>query len=136
MSSRPDSPWHYAIAFYDLVRAHTKLHILIRFVGRTESSGKSESDDEVIKNQLDDIEQHLKSVRRMIGKNMMNLTQQIESELAKKDCNPGELFDATLATYPEIFAALKQLLDEGKVTHHFNNSVLTYQAVKKPLWKI
>jgi hypothetical protein len=69
---------------------------------------------------------------------MTNLTQQIESERAKKDCNPGELFDATQATYPEIFASLKDLLSAGKIEHYFAKNdtptpVLTYR--KKPFWK-
>lgn len=66
MSSRPDSPWHYAMAFYALVRAHGKLHELIRFVGRTESLEKSESDNEQILETLDDIEGELGSVRQSI----------------------------------------------------------------------
>ncbi|MCC5644818.1 hypothetical protein LC607_18105 [Nostoc sp. CHAB 5824] len=66
MSSRPDSPWHYAMAFYALVRAHGKLHKLIRFVGRTDSSQKSESDNEAIVETLDDIESELDSVRQSI----------------------------------------------------------------------
>jgi hypothetical protein len=70
----------------------------------------------------------------------VNLTQQIESEIAKKDCNPGELFDAVQATYPEIFASLKDLLSTGKIEHYFASNgngtpttVLTYR--KKPFWK-
>ncbi|MEH2034055.1 MAG: hypothetical protein V7K67_31355 [Nostoc sp.] len=66
MSSRPDSSWHYAIAFYALIRAHGKLHRLIRFIGRTESFQKSESDNEQILETLDDIESELDSVRRSI----------------------------------------------------------------------
>ncbi len=66
MSSRPDSPWHYAIAFYALVRAHGKLHKLIRFVGRIDLFQKSEPDNEVIKETLDDIEGELDSVRQSI----------------------------------------------------------------------
>ncbi len=68
MSNRPDSPWHYAVAFYALIRAHGKLHKLIRFVGRTDSSQKSESDNEAIKENLDDIEGELDSVRQSIDK--------------------------------------------------------------------
>ena len=66
MSSRPDSPWHYIHAFYALIRAHGKLHNLIRFVGRTESFQKSESDNEQILETLDDIEDELGSVRQSI----------------------------------------------------------------------
>ncbi|NDJ20928.1 hypothetical protein GS682_04570 [Nostoc sp. B(2019)] len=64
---------------------------------------------------------------------MKNLIQQIESELSKKDCNPGELKDATKASYPEIFAVIKHLSDEGKVSHHFINSTLTYHL---NFWKV
>ncbi|MEH1821513.1 MAG: hypothetical protein V7L31_20940 [Nostoc sp.] len=67
MSNRPDSPWHYAIAFYALSRAHGKLHRLIRFVGRTDSFQKSESDNQFIKETLDDIEGELDSVRQSIN---------------------------------------------------------------------
>lgn len=67
MSNRSDSPWYYAIAFYALVRAHSKLHRLIRFVGRTDSFQKSEFDNEVIKEILNDIEGDLDSVRQAIG---------------------------------------------------------------------
>ncbi|MDZ8138210.1 MAG: hypothetical protein RM049_23370 [Nostoc sp. DedQUE04] len=66
MSNRPDSPWHYAMAFFALVRAHGKLHRLIRFVGRTDSFQKSESDNEAIAKSLDDIEGELDSVRQSI----------------------------------------------------------------------
>jgi hypothetical protein len=67
MSGRPDSPWYYARAFYALIRAHGKLHGLIRFVGRTDSFQKSESDNESIIETLDDIEGELDSVRQAIG---------------------------------------------------------------------
>ncbi|QLE42278.1 hypothetical protein FD723_18840 [Nostoc sp. C052] len=66
MSNRPDSPWYYAMAFYALSRAHSKLHGLIRFVGRTDSFQKSESDNQLIKEALDDIEGELDSVRQSI----------------------------------------------------------------------
>lgn len=66
MSSRPDLPWYYAIAFYALVRAHGKLHRLIRFVGRAESFQRSKSDNEAIVESLDDIEGELDSVRQSI----------------------------------------------------------------------
>ena len=66
MSSRPDSPWYYAIAFYALVRAHGKLHRLIRFISGADSLQKSESDNEVIIETLDDIEGELDSVRQSI----------------------------------------------------------------------
>ncbi|MEH2201153.1 hypothetical protein [Nostoc sp.] len=67
MSSRPDSPWHYVYAFYALVRAHGKLHNLIRFVGRSGTLSKSEYDNEVIRKALGDIEEDLNSVRQAIG---------------------------------------------------------------------
>ncbi|WP_334759056.1 hypothetical protein [Nostoc sp.] len=66
MSSRPDSPWYYANAFYALVRAHGKLHQLLRFVGRIELFQKSEFDNEQILETLDDIEGELDSVRHSI----------------------------------------------------------------------
>lgn len=67
----------------------------------------------------------------------LTLTQKIEAELARKDCNAGEIKDATKASYTEIFTALKQLSDEGKVTHYFdNNSALTYQMKKQSFWRI
>ncbi|QKQ75573.1 hypothetical protein [Nostoc sp. TCL240-02] len=140
MSIRPDSPWHYAGAFYALVKAQTKLHILIRFVGKTELFIESESDNEVINSQLNEIEQHLKSARQnLMATKMIDLTQKIEAQLALKDCNTGELKDATGATYPEIFTALKQLLDAGKAQYYFIYTMplptLTYQ-LKKPFWKI
>ena len=67
----------------------------------------------------------------------LTLTQNILAELTKKDCNPGELRDATGAAYPEIFTTLKHLVDEGKASHYFdNNSALTYQLIKQPFWRI
>ncbi|MEH2393707.1 MAG: hypothetical protein V7K21_19270 [Nostoc sp.] len=66
MSSRPDSPCYYVQAFYGLVRAHGKLHRLIKFVGRIELFQKSEFDNEVIKETFDDIEGELDSVRQSI----------------------------------------------------------------------
>ncbi len=137
MSARPDSPWHYARAFYALVKAESRLHKLIRFVGRTESHLQSESDDEMILDFLNEIEQHLNYARQIASNKPMDLTQKIEAELALKDCNPGQLKDATDATYPEIFTALKQLTEAGKVSHYFDgNSALTYQIKKQPFWKI
>jgi hypothetical protein len=130
------------MAFYALVKAQTKLHALIRFVGRTESYSKSDSDNKAINNRLDEIERHLKSARqKILATNIMdsNLTQKIEAELAKKDCNAGEIKDATGASYPEIFTSLKQLSDTGKAEYYFIYTmplpVLTYQ-LKKPFWKI
>ncbi|WP_375491169.1 hypothetical protein [uncultured Nostoc sp.] len=139
MSIRPDSPWHYAGTFYALVKAQTKLHVLIRFVGKTELFNQSESDNVAIKGQLDEIEQHLKSARHKLATNIMiDLTQKIEAQLALKDCNAGELKDATGATYPEIFTILKQLSDAGRVGYYFVYTtplpVLTYQ-LKKLFWK-
>ncbi|MEH2148632.1 hypothetical protein [Nostoc sp.] len=139
MSIRPDSPWHYAGTFYALVKAQTKLHVLIRFVGKTELFNQSESDNVAIKVQLDEIEQHLKSARHKLATNIMtDLTQKIEAQLALKDCNAGELKDATGAAYPEIFTILKQLSDAGRVGYYFVYAtplpILTYQW-KKPFWK-
>jgi hypothetical protein len=134
---RIDSPWHYVHAFYALVKAESKLHALVRFVSRTESSLQSQSDDEIINNYLDEIEQQLNYVRQIAKNKPMDLNQQIEAELALKDCNAGQLKDATGAAYPEIFAVLKRLVDEGKASHYFdNNSALTYQMKKQPFWKI
>ncbi|WP_334759057.1 hypothetical protein [Nostoc sp.] len=70
----------------------------------------------------------------------LTLTQKIEAELAKKDCNAGELKDATKATYPEIFAILKRLCNQGKVEDRFSYTnplpTLIY-SLKKPMpfWK-
>ncbi|RCJ20106.1 hypothetical protein A6S26_05140 [Nostoc sp. ATCC 43529] len=137
MSARPDSPWHYARAFYALVKAESRLRKLIRFVGRTESYLQSESDDEMILDCLNEIEQHLNFVRQIASNKPMDLIEKIQAELALKDCNAGQIKDATGATYPEIFAVLKQLTDEGKVSHYFdNNSVLTYQMKKQPFWRV
>jgi hypothetical protein len=137
MSARPDSPWHYIRAFYALVKAESKLHKLVRFVGRTESSFQSKSDDEMILDSVNEIEQHLNYVRQIASNKPMNLTQKIQAELALKDCNAGQLKDATGATYPEIFAVLKRLVDEGKASHYFDsNSALTYQIKKQPFWRI
>ncbi|WP_445634606.1 ATPase [Nostoc sp. DSM 114161] len=137
MSARPDSPWYYARAFYALVKAESKLHRLVRFVGRTESYLQSESDDEMILNYLNEIEHHLNYARQIASDKPMDLTQKIEAELALKDCNAGQIKDTTGATYLEIFAVLKRLVDEGKASHYFdNNSALTYQLVKQPFWKI
>ncbi|PHJ59621.1 hypothetical protein VF14_32645 [Nostoc linckia z18] len=137
MSARPDSPWHYARAFYALVKAESKLHRLIRFVGRTEFHLQSKFDDEMILDSLNEIEHHLNYARQIASDKSMDLTQKIEAELALKDCNAGQLKDTTGATYAEIFAVLKRLVDEGKASHYFDsNSTLTYQPVKQPFWKI
>lgn len=71
---------------------------------------------------------------------MKDLIQKIESELSKKDCNCGELKDATEASYPEIFTAIQRLTSEGKVGYYFIYATplptLTYQLKKQPFWKV
>ncbi|MEH2034056.1 MAG: hypothetical protein V7K67_31360 [Nostoc sp.] len=70
----------------------------------------------------------------------LTLTQKIVAELTKKDCSAGEIKDATGASYPEIFAILKQLSDTGAVQHYFAYNTplpaLIYQLKKQPFGKI
>jgi hypothetical protein len=56
----------------------------------------------------------------------MDLTQKIVTELAIKERNAGQLLVALGGTYPEIYTAIKQLSDEGKVVHGWKGSTLTY----------
>lgn len=61
----------------------------------------------------------------------MNLTQQIEAELTKKDTSISGLMIATLTGYSEVIAALKQLLDEEKVDRSWKNSELFFHLRKR-----
>lgn len=63
----------------------------------------------------------------------MDLINQIEEELKQKPRNAGELRNATKASYPEIFAALRQMCHEGKAAHYFNENTLTYRL--KAFWE-
>lgn len=68
---------------------------------------------------------------------MKDLISKIESELARRDCNAGELKDTTGASYPEIFTALQRLSSQDKVTYYFLYitplPTLTYK-LKKHFW--
>lgn len=56
----------------------------------------------------------------------LDLVQAIEARLTKKEHNAGQLIIALERTYPEIYAAIEQLQDAGKVVHGWKNGTLTY----------
>ncbi len=50
---------------------------------------------------------------------MKDYIEKVQAELVKKDCNAGEIKDATGLDYPQIFSAIKQLSDEDRVSYYF-----------------
>jgi hypothetical protein len=64
----------------------------------------------------------------------MNLTQQIEQLIRERPHNAGEIKDVVKVSYPEIFATLRDLCEEGKAIYYFTDTnVLTYRA--KNFWE-
>ena len=64
------------------------------------------------------------------------IEQGIIEELAKGDRNPSELKDALqIKSYPELWAAIKHLKEQGKIEHYFAettpSATLTYRLVVK-----
>lgn len=69
------------------------------------------------------------------AKTMKEYIQKVENSLKNGDRNPGQLKDETDLTYPQIFAAIAELVKLEKIEHYWINDptpVLTYRLKRVP----